>query len=324
MQATNIFLDLSAEDFLEKSLAVFRFQAENNPVYKEYLNGIGCDINRVDSLEKIPFLPISFFKTHKVIADKNEPKKIFLSSRTTGNVPSKHFVTDISVYEMAFRKGFEHFFGNIQDYTILALLPSYLEQENSSLVYMISDLIKQTNKKDSGFYLHNFDTLITKLTELDAKGEKVLLLGVTYALLDLLEIQNFQLENTLVMETGGMKGRRKELIKSELHEVLKNGFGVNSIYSEYGMTELLSQAYSTGNTLFETPPWMKILIREVTDPFTLLPKEKSGGINIIDLANINSCSFIATQDLGKLHEDGNFEILGRFDNADIRGCNLML
>lgn len=324
MQATDVFRVLNTEDFLKKSLTVFRFQAENNPVYKEYLNGIGCDINAVDSLEKIPFLPISFFKTHKVITDKKDPQKTFLSSRTTGNEASKHFVTDISVYEMAFRKGFEHFFGNIQDYTILALLPSYLEQENSSLVFMISDLINQTNKKDSGFYLNNFDALITMLTELDTKGEKVLLLGVTYALLDLLEIQSFQLENTVVMETGGMKGRRKELIKSKLHEVLKNGFGVNSIYSEYGMTELLSQAYSIGNTLFETPPWMKILIREVTDPFTILPKGKSGGINIIDLANINSCSFIATQDLGKLYEDGKFEILGRFDNADIRGCNLML
>lgn len=324
MHTTGLFLDYRTEDFLKKSLEVFRYQAKNIPVYKEFLERISCEVDTVDSLEEIPFLPISFFKTHKVIVAKEVPQKIFLSSRTTGNEPSKHYISDLSLYDKSYKKSFEHFFGDAQNYTILALLPSYLEQGDSSLVYMVSDLIKQTKKPDSGFYLRNYDVLIAKLKKLEASGEKVLLLGVSYALLDLLEMQSFQLENCLIMETGGMKGRRKELIKSELHDILKKGFGVSKIYSEYGMTELLSQAYSMGNGLYETPPWMKILIREVEDPFTLLPKGKTGGINIIDLANINSCSFIATQDLGKLHENGKFEILGRFDNSDIRGCNLMV
>jgi len=324
MLTTNIFLNYSREDFLKKSLEIFRYQAKKNLVYKEYLERISCDINAVDRLEKIPFLPISFFKTLEVITERRDPQKIFLSSRTTGNEPSKHFVTDLNLYELAFRKGFKYFFGDIQDYTILALLPSYLEQENSSLVYMVSDLINQTKKQESGFYLNNYDSLIEKLKKLDASGEKTLLLGVTYALLDLLEMQHFHLKNTIIMETGGMKGRRKELIKSELHDILKKGFDVASIYSEYGMTELLSQAYSMGNARYETPPWMKIFIREVEDPFTILPLGKTGGINIIDLANINSCSFIATQDLGKQYSNEKFEILGRFDNSDIRGCNLMV
>ncbi len=324
MQPKIPFTTYNTDEFLQKSLEVFRYQAKYNLVYKEYVERIGCDVNKVAYLEEIPFLPISFFKTHDIITENQTPEITFLSSGTTGMERSKHLVSDVSLYEEAFTENFRYFFGDIQEYTILALLPSYLEQENSSLVYMVDNLIAKTNRKDSGFYLDDYKDLIHTLINLDSKGEKVLLIGVTYALLDLLEIQNFQLKNTLIMETGGMKGRRKELIKNELHEVLKKGFDVKSIFSEYGMTELLSQAYSKGNTLFETPPQMKIMIREVEDPFTILKKGKSGGINIIDLANVNSCSFIATYDLGRLHDDEKFEILGRFDNADIRGCNLML
>lgn len=314
----------SLESFTKKALEIFRYQAHQNPVYKEYLNRISCDVFSVNTLDKIPFLPISFFKTHSVITENQTPQETFLSSGTTGFDRSKHLVADCRLYKESYTKAFEYFFGSITDYTILALLPSYLEQKNSSLVYMISDLIKQSKKKDSGFYLHDSDLLIKKIQELDSKGKKVLLIGVTYALLDLIEKQEFQLKNVFIMETGGMKGRRREMIKSELHSLLKQGFDVSKIYSEYGMTELLSQAYSLGDELFKTPPWMKVLIREVEDPFTILPTGKSGGINVIDLANVNSCSFIATQDLGKIHPDGSFEVLGRYDHSDIRGCNLML
>ncbi len=327
MKITKPYISLhhiTQDNFQDKALEIFRYQASNNPVYQEYLQRISCAIKSVNSLEKIPFLPISFFKTHAIITENQTTEKVFLSSGTTGTERSKHQVADLKLYEESFRKAFDYFFGNVQDYTIFALLPSYVEQKDSSLVYMVNDLIKQTKNKDSGFYLTASHHLIEKLLERDAQGEKTLLIGVTYALLDLLEQQKLQLKNTLIMETGGMKGRRKELIKSELHAILKKGFGVQSIYSEYGMTELLSQAYSLGGTQFQTPPWMQILIREVEDPFTLLPNEKSGGINIIDLANINSCSFIATQDLGKTFANGTFEVLGRFDHSDIRGCNLMV
>ena len=269
-------------------------------------------------------MPITFFKNHAIITDNQTAEKVFFSSGTTSNTRSQHLVADLNRYKNSFRTGFEYFFNQITDYTVLALLPSYLEQGNSSLVYMVDDLIQQSQKPNSGFYLDNYTELSKKLIELDKKGEKVLLIGVSYALLDLIALQKFQLKNVIIMETGGMKGRRKELIKSELHELLKKGFGVTKIYSEYGMTELLSQAYSVGNTFFKTPPWMKILIREVEDPLSLLPIGKSGGINVIDFANINSCSFIATQDLGRNLDDGSFEVLGRFDHSDIRGCNLMV
>jgi phenylacetate-coenzyme A ligase PaaK-like adenylate-forming protein len=249
---------------------------------------------------------------------------IFTSSGTTGQSTSKHYVTDIELYKKSYLKGFEYFYGSISDYCILALLPSYLERKGSSLIYMIDDLIKKSNHPESGFYLYQIDVLAEKLKKLDSKGEKVLLIGVSFALLDLVEKHQLQLKNTVVMETGGMKGRRKELIREELHGALKKGFGVERIHSEYGMTELLSQAYSHGNGIFKTPPWMKILIRDTEDPLTFLPYGKSGGINVVDLANMNSCSFIATQDLGKKYADESFEILGRFDHSDIRGCNLMI
>ncbi len=239
-------------------------------------------------------------------------------------ITSKHLVTDVSLYEESYRRGFAEFYGNIEDYVVLALLPSYLEREGSSLIYMVKDLIELSNQADSGFYLNDHDALITKLVELDNQGQNVILFGVTFALLDLIEKLPFQLQHTIIMETGGMKGRRKEMIREELHEQLCQGFGVSAIHSEYGMTELLSQAYSLGNGVFECPSWMQILIRDTEDALTYIDNGKTGGINVIDLANINSCSFIATQDLGKKNPNNSFEVLGRFDNSDIRGCNLMV
>jgi len=319
-----LFKSHSDADFKKLALTIFRFQAKNNPVYKAFLEYINCDINKITKVEEIPFLPIQFFKTHRVLSDKSPVKETFLSSGTTGLQQSKHFVTDLSIYEKSYLKGFSHFYGDINDYTILALLPSYLDRNGSSLIYMVADLIKKSDKPKSGFYLNNLEDLSKTLIELDQKGENILLVGVSFALLDLIENYKFKLKNTIVMETGGMKGRRKELVREELHQQLCKGFGVSEIHSEYGMTELLSQGYSKGNGFFETPPWMKILIRDTEDALTILPYGETGGINVIDLANINSCSFIATQDLGKTYNDGSFEILGRFDNSDIRGCNLMV
>lgn len=321
----NTFFNIhNANDFARVSLEIFKFQAENNLVYKEFINYLHIDIRDVKSINQIPFLPIQFFKSHKIISSKEKIQQLFLSSGTTGNKQSKHFVTDISIYEESFEKGFEYFYDSVENYTILALLPSYLEREGSSLIYMVNSFIKNSKKPKSGFYLNNLNELHKSLLELDKNNEKTLLIGVSFALLDLVEKYKFQLKNTIIMETGGMKGRRKELIREELHQILCEGFGVKKIHSEYGMTELLSQAYSKGNGIFECPPWMKILIRDTEDALTLLPNGKSGGINVIDLANINSCSFIATQDLGKTYKNGTFEVLGRFDDSDIRGCNLMV
>jgi hypothetical protein len=239
-------------------------------------------------------------------------------------ITSKHLITDVSLYEESYRNAFSEFYGDIENYAVLALLPSYLERQGSSLIYMVKDLITLSNNANSGFYLHNYDELISKLIELDSSGQNVILIGVTYALLDLIEKQDFQLKNTIIMETGGMKGKRKEMIREELHEILCKGFGVSSIHSEYGMTELLSQAYSLGDGIFECPNWMTVLIRDTEDALSYVANGKTGGINVIDLANINSCSFIATQDLGKKYSNNSFEVLGRFDNSDIRGCNLMV
>lgn len=320
----DIFSISSQKQFEKIALKVFRFQYENNLVYREFCDFLKTDVQKVKSLEQIPFLPIQFFKSHKVVSNENNIQEIFSSSGTTGTITSKHFVTAISLYEESYRKGFSQFYGNIEDYVVLALLPSYLERKGSSLIYMVEDLIQMTNNQDSGFYLHNHQELIKKLIRLDSTGQNVILIGVTYALLDLIESQKFQLQNTIVMETGGMKGKRKEMIREELHEQLCAGFGATAIHSEYGMTELLSQAYSLGNGVFECPAWMQILIRDTKDALTYVPEDKTGGINVIDLANINSCSFIATQDLGKKNPNNSFEVLGRFDNSDIRGCNLMV
>jgi phenylacetate-coenzyme A ligase PaaK-like adenylate-forming protein len=320
----DIFNISSQKQFEKIALKTFRFQYENNAVYKAFCDLMKSNVQSVKSLQQIPFLPIQFFKSHAVLSSSEKIQETFTSSGTTGTITSKHLVTDVSLYEESYRNGFSQFYGNIEDYVVLALLPSYLEREGSSLIYMVNDLITLSNNENSGFYLNNYSELISKLIELDSAGQNVILIGVTYALLDLLELQNFNLKNTIIMETGGMKGKRKEIIREELHEILCNGFGVSNIHSEYGMTELLSQAYSLGNGVFECVSWMQILIRDTEDALAYVTNGKTGGINVIDLANINSCSFIATQDLGKKNPNNSFEVLGRFDNSDIRGCNLMV
>jgi phenylacetate-coenzyme A ligase PaaK-like adenylate-forming protein len=322
--ATDIFAISSQKQFEKIALKVFRYQHESNLVYREFCDLLKVEPQKVKALEQIPFLPIQFFKSRAVVSNTNMVQKTFTSSGTTGTITSKHLVTDTSIYEESYQKGFSQFYGNIEDYVVLALLPSYLEREGSSLIYMVEDLIQLSNHDESGFYLHNHDELIKKLTELDQSGQNVILIGVTFALLDLIEKHQFQLQNTIIMETGGMKGRRKEMIREELHQQLCKGFGVTAIHSEYGMTELLSQAYSLGEGVFECPSWIQILLRDTEDALTYIPQGKTGGINVIDLANINSCSFIATQDLGKKNPNNSFEVLGRFDNSDIRGCNLMI
>lgn len=320
----DIFKIKTQSDFEDLTFQIFKHQFNNNRVYRSFCDLLYKNPSDINKIEDIPFLPIQFFKSHQVVSSQNSIEKVFTSSGTTGSITSKHHVVSLNLYEASFKKGFEQFYGNRKDYTILALLPSYLEREGSSLVYMVEHLIKGSKSYKSGFYLNNLSELKETLIELDTNGEKIILIGVSYALLNLIEMHNFNLKNTIVMETGGMKGKRKEIIKQELHSILKKGFGVESIHSEYGMTELLSQAYSKGQGIFECPNWMKILTRDTEDALTIQPIGKTGGINVIDLANINSCSFIATQDLGKAHSNNTFEIIGRFDNSDIRGCNLMV
>ena len=311
-------------DFEAVALEVFRHQAKNCTVYKEFITGMKLDVDKITSIEQIPFLPVEFFKSHTIVSNDDKAEIVFSSSGTTGITTSRHVVTDVSWYVESFRKAFELFYGDVKDYTILALLPSYLEREGSSLIYMAEDLIKQSNNPDSGFYLYNYDELYHQLKKQQQAKKPTILIGVTFALLDFVEQYSLDFPELIVMETGGMKGKRKEMIREELHDILCRGFGVDVIHSEYGMTELLSQGYSKGNGIFETPPWMRIITRDTNDPVSLISDGKTGGINIIDLANVNSCSFIATQDLGKIYEDGSFEVLGRFDNADIRGCNLLI
>ena len=308
--------------FEEKALKLFQFQAKNCSVYSRYLDLLKVNLNAVDTIYKIPFIPIELFKSNQIISDGESPEITFSSSGTTGQQQSKHYVADVSIYQQSFKQGFNHFHGNPKEYRILALLPSYLEREGSSLVYMCDQLIQESQLPQSGFYLHNLKELSQVLAQDSEK--KTLLIGVSYALLDLAEQFPKKLTNTIVMETGGMKGKRQEMIKSELHNTLIKAFQVQRIHSEFGMTELLSQAYSKGKGLFETPPWMKVLIRDPEDPLSILENGRTGGINVIDLANLNSCAFIATQDLGKIHSNNQFEVLGRFENSDIRGCNLMI
>ena len=320
----DVFNIQTTEAFNNVALKVFKHQFENNNVYRSFCDLLYIHPTDVKKIEDIPFLPIQFFKSHSILSSRNEVEETFASSGTTGSITSKHFVTDIAWYTESYLKGFKHFYGDITEYTVLALLPNYLERTGSSLTYMVNDLINKSKQPDSGFYLNNLEELAEKLQKLNKAGTKVLLIGVSFALLDLIEKYSFNLKNTIVMETGGMKGRRKEIIRTELHELLSNGFGVSKIHSEYGMTELLSQGYSKGDGIFNCPPWMRVLTRDTEDPLTVLSKNTSGGINVIDLANYNSCSFIATQDLGKVYTDTSFEIIGRFDNSDIRGCNLMV
>ena len=321
---SNIFKINNDKNFESLALEIFQYQAKNNVAYSKFINYLGMSIDDVSKINDIPFLPIQFFKSHKIISGNNIVQETFLSSGTTGNAQSKHFVTDLKVYEESYLSGFNYFYGNIEEYVVLGLLPAYLERNGSSLIYMVNDLIVKSNHKESGFYLNNIDSLVDTIIKLENRKQKILLIGVSFALLDLLDDYNLDLKYTTIMETGGMKGRRKELVRDELHDIFVKGFGVKKIHSEYGMTELLSQAYSKGDGIFYCPPWMKVLTRDTEDPFSYISEGKSGGVNVIDLANINSCSFIATQDLGRVYNNNSFEIIGRFDNSDIRGCNLLV
>ena len=307
--------------FEKLALEIFDFQMENNLTYAAYAALILRGENP-ENINEIPFLPVEFFKTEQIICQGQAIEEIFLSSGTTGE-QSKHLVSNIELYKSSYQKAFQLFYGDITDYCILALLPSYKEREGSSLIYMVDDLIKKSKHPQSNYYLNNYEELATTLQELESKKQKTILFGVTYALLDLAEEFPQKLEHIIIMETGGMKGQRKELLKEEIHSILKHSFATENIHSEYGMTELLSQGYSKGNNIFKTPPWMKILTRDVNDPLSII-SNKTGGINIIDLANIYSCPFIATQDLGRTFDDGSFSVLGRFNNADVRGCNLLV
>ncbi len=322
----DLIFDIQDEkDFQVKALKIFQYQAENNPVYKEYLHHLNMQPGDVKKIGEIPFLPIQFFKSHTVISNTDKPQIVFTSSGTGGTGNSRHFVTDPDLYEKSFLNGFRYFYGNPGAYYFLALLPSYLEREGSSLIYMVHSLIKKSKSKHSGFFLNEFEQLSEKITFLKQKNDrKIILLGVSFALIEFAENMPVNMKDVIIMETGGMKGRRKEIIRKELHHIFTEKLNVDTIHSEYGMTELLSQAYSKENGVFQTPPWMKILIRDPYNPFRLLENGKSGGINIIDLANLNSCSFIETQDLGRITGNKQFEVLGRFDNSDIRGCNLLV
>ncbi len=320
----HIFSIQSLQEFEDVCIEIFSFQARYNEVYKKYLSLIKVESNRVRRSEDIPFLPIEFFKSHRITTGMQPPQIVFSSSGTSVGIQSKHEVADVAIYEQSFRRTFEQFYGSPKHMVILALLPSYSEREGSSLIYMVDDLIRKSDHPSSGYFLHNHDELFSTLQELKANGMKTLLIGVTYALLDFVEHYHIDYPELIVMETGGMKGKRREMIREEVHEILCKGFQVNRIHSEYGMTELLSQAYSTGKGLFRCPPWMKIGIRDTNDPFGKLPNGRTGAINVIDLANVYSCAFVATQDLGKLHSDSSFEVLGRFDQSDIRGCNLLV
>ncbi len=304
---------------------MYAYQYAHCETYRRFSDSLKRSPESVRSVEDIPFLPVEFFKSQKIVCFKENAEVVFTSSGTTGSQNSSHFVRNINVYEESFLKGFELAYGKPEDFIFLFLLPSYLERDGSSLVYMAEELRRKSFDPDSGYFLNNYSELAAKLKSLNANAgsKKVLLLGVTYALLDLAELFPQDLSNIIVMETGGMKGKRKEITRDELHSTLKTAFQISHVHSEYGMTELLSQAYSKGNGVFYCPPWMKILIRETNDPLSLAPAEKTGGVNIIDLANLHSCSFISTSDLGKVYADGSFEILGRFDFSDTRGCNLL-
>lgn len=314
----SIFSIATQADFDRMTLEVFRFQAEACTPYREYLELLGIDPAAVECPKQIPFLPIELFKSHRVYCGSNPPQQIFTSSSTTGQTPSRHYVADLRIYEEAFTRSFELFYGPAEQTAIFALLPNYLEREGSSLIYMVEGLIRRGG---GGFYLYDHDAL---LRDMEAHQGKKILLGVSYALWDLAEEQRGALRDVIVMETGGMKGRREELPREEFHRLLCDAFGVQSIHSEYGMAELMSQAYSDGNGIFRTPPWMRICVRDLNDPFRLLPNGATGGVNLIDLANLYSCSFLQTQDLGKVYDDGSFRILGRISGSEIRGCNLLV
>ena len=311
------------KSFESVALQVFRYQYEHVPVYHFFCNGIKRNPENTHTLDQIPFLPIRFFKSHDVMATGKQPAVVFSSSGTTGSITSKHRVASATIYEESFTRCFEQFYGPIADYCILALLPNYLERSGSSLVYMAENMIAKTTANGSGFFLYDFEKLKATLQTNETAGRKTLLLGVTYALLDFAEYFQAELKHTIIMETGGMKGKREEMTRGEVHRELMQSFSTKAIHSEYGMTELLSQGYSAGNGIFQNPQWMKIMLRDTYDPLSVSAQAGSGAINIIDLANLYSCSFIATDDAGKLYNDGSFEVLGRLDAAEVRGCNLM-
>ena len=319
-----IFTIPDENTFVAKAIEVFRYQYEENTIYQKFVDGFKTDIEEINSIEKIPFLPVELFKTHKIKSGNFQEQKIFTSSGTTSNQSASHFVRDLKIYEEAFIKSFETFYGYPGDYVFLALLPSYLERSGSSLIFMMEELIKLSGDKRSGFFLDEFDQLFEVLTKLKEEKRKTILIGVTYALIDFAEAFQINFPELIVMETGGMKGKRKEMIRAEVHELIKPKFGVDIIHSEYGMTELMSQSYSFGNGIFKTPSWMRVFSREMYDPMQYCNFGATGGLNIVDLANIDSCSFVSTQDLGKVYENHSFEIIGRFDDSDIRGCNLMI
>jgi hypothetical protein len=322
-EIVNNILSVSADTFKELALKIFQLQYAGNTVYNKWVNALNINIGAITEISDIPFLPVSFFKTDKVITGNVEAEHVFESSGTTQTINSRHFVRELDLYTHSFIEGFRKFYGNPQDWCIIGLLPSYLERKGSSLVMMVEELIKLSGNSDSGFYLYEFEKLANVLQELEARKQKTLLVGVTFALLDFAEQFPLNLEFTTIMETGGMKGRRTEMVREEVHAILKGQFNVPAVHSEYGMTELLSQGYSFGEGIFNTVPWMKVLVRDEDDP--LLVTEKGRGlINVIDLANIYSCSFIATDDVGRIFDDSSFEVLGRRDNSDIRGCSLMV
>jgi hypothetical protein len=321
---TRIFGPLNEGDFNATALDIFHFQYDRNEIYRRYADAIGVAPEKVTHFSQIPFLPVSFFKTHPVVSGISLPEKIFLSSGTTGIERSHHRILDLSVYDESLVKGFEWFYGRLEAYDIFALTPDSQQNPDSSLIYMISRWILKSRSEVSGFYLDRPELLAKLLEERKSPGKRLLLIGLSYALIDFAEKFPLALPGAVIMETGGMKGRRKEMIREELHVFLLERFRCKNIHSEYGMTELLSQAYAKENGRFKTPPWMKVLVRDTNDPLCLLPEGKTGGINIIDLANFNSCSFLALQDLGKINDDGFFEVLGRFDFSDLRGCNLMV
>ena len=319
-----IFSIRSSIEFQEAALQIFRFQAEKNDIYNKYLNALNIDVSEIENISDIPFLPVEFFKTNKVFSGKSEPEIIFSSSGTSGQSVSRHYVADISIYEKSFLSCFNIFYGNPADYIFYCLLPSYLEREGSSLVSMAKKLIDLSGHTESGFFLSNTNELFNCILNSEKRKQKAILLGVSFALLDFAEKYPMELTYTIVMETGGMKGRKKEITRFEMHDFLKQKLGIKAVHSEYGMTELLSQAYSEADGMYKLPPWMKLFIRDINDPLSLVKEGTSGGINIIDLANIYSCSFIETKDLGRINVDGTFEVTGRFDNSDIRGCSLMI
>ena len=324
MESRRIFGIETPGEFETCALETFLEQYHQVPVYREFCDLLGKNPTNVQRLDDLPFLPIEFFKTHKVLRKGTEAETVFRSSGTTGSSLSQHYIADLEWYRKSFLKGFEHFYGPPSNYCILALLPSYQERPDSSLIHMVSDLISRSGHPESRFAVTNPNSLYSTLEGLEKSGERqILLLGVSFALLDLANRHPRVLERTIVMETGGMKGRRKEMVREELHQILRSGFGVADIHSEYGMTELLSQAYSKGAGLFRCPPWMQVRTRDPEDPLSYVGFGRTGGINVIDLANQDSCCFLATQDLGRLYADGSFEVLGRFDHSDIRGCNLM-